>query len=126
MGSLPDAHECRVDFEHVRDVPGALRSDFVFVDTENSGSLTLGGTNAVALTQSWKWLRLPDGSDTGVDIKRLSNLDDALSSVGASARFVQPTKCIIIEAAIHKQPLSVGADGVNSSQSGPRGAGGRF
>ena len=74
------------------------------VTPHRSAQTTSVGTNAVALTQSWKWLRLPDGSDTGVDIKRLSNLDDALSSVGASAILVQPTKCIMIEAATHKQP----------------------
>ena len=42
MGSLPDAHECRVDFEHVRKVLSALRSEVVPIDTENNGNLALG------------------------------------------------------------------------------------
>ena len=75
------------------------------------------GTNAFALTQYWKWLRLPDGSDAGVDLKCLSNLDDALGSVGPAAKLLHPTKFIIVEAAIQKQCiLSMGADGVNHAQ----------
>ena len=46
-GSLLDAFERRVDFEHVRKVIGARRSELVEADTENnanlaSGVLTLG------------------------------------------------------------------------------------
>ena len=47
MGSLPDAHECHVDFEHVRKVFGALRSEVVPIDTENNGNLALGSTDGV-------------------------------------------------------------------------------
>ena len=46
MGSLPDAHECRVDPEHVHDVLGALRSEVVVIDTANNGNLVLGGADA--------------------------------------------------------------------------------
>ena len=45
LGSLLDAHECRVDFEHVRKVLGALRSEFVIVDTEHNGDLALWGAD---------------------------------------------------------------------------------
>ena len=53
MGKLPDAHECRVDFKHVRKVLGALRSEFVeHVDTENNGNLALMGADGVNHSQS--------------------------------------------------------------------------
>ena len=52
MGSLPDAHECRVDFEHVRKVLGAHRSEVVATNTENNGNLALGGTDGVNGSQS--------------------------------------------------------------------------
>ena len=39
MGSLPDAHECLVDLEHIRKVLGALRSEVVAANTENNGNL---------------------------------------------------------------------------------------
>ena len=42
LGSFPDAHECRVDLEHVRDVLGALRAELVVVDTANNGNVSLG------------------------------------------------------------------------------------
>ena len=63
---------------------------------------------------------MPDGSDAGVDLQCLSNLEYALSGVDAIAIFVQPAEGIIVEAVIHKhnhcQWLSTGADGVNASQ----------
>ena len=34
FGSLPDAREGRVDFQHVREVLGALRSEVVAVNTK--------------------------------------------------------------------------------------------
>ena len=43
LGSLPDAHECRVDLEHVCDVRGALRSDLVDVDAENKWQFGVRG-----------------------------------------------------------------------------------
>ena len=52
LGKLPDAHECRVDFKHVRKVLGALRSEFVDVDTENNGNLALMGADGVNHSQS--------------------------------------------------------------------------
>ena len=41
IGQLPDARECRVEFEHVRKVLGALRSEAVAANTENNGNLAL-------------------------------------------------------------------------------------
>ena len=58
MGSLPDALEHRVDFEHVREVLGALRSEHVVADTENNvnlvsrGNLASGGADSVNSSQS--------------------------------------------------------------------------
>ena len=71
------------------------------------------GTNTFALRVSER-PRLPDGSDAGVDLQCLSNLDYALSSVGAIAIHILPAENIVVEAAIHKhnhcQRLSMGAD----------------
>ena len=47
LGSLLDAHECCVDFEHVRKVLGAHRSEVVAANTENNGKLALMGTDGV-------------------------------------------------------------------------------
>ena len=44
---MPDAHECRVDFEYVRKVFGALRSEVVLIDTANNGNLVLGGVDVL-------------------------------------------------------------------------------
>ena len=46
LGSLLDAHECCVDFEHVRKVLGAHRSEVVAANTENNGKLALMGADA--------------------------------------------------------------------------------
>ena len=52
LGSLLDAHECRVDFEHVRKVLGAHRSEVVGANTENNGNLPLMGADSVNSSQS--------------------------------------------------------------------------
>jgi hypothetical protein len=44
FGSLPDAREGCVDFQHVREVLGALKSEVVTFETE-SGNLALGGAD---------------------------------------------------------------------------------
>ena len=46
LGSLLDAHECCVDFEHVRKVLAAHRSEVVAANTENNGKLALMGADA--------------------------------------------------------------------------------
>ena len=43
LGSLLDASERCVEFEHVREVFGALISEAVPADTEKNGDLTSGG-----------------------------------------------------------------------------------
>ena len=53
LSSLPDAHECRVDLEHVRDVLNALRSELVFVDTDNKWRFGVRGINGVNNSQMW-------------------------------------------------------------------------
>ena len=45
LGSLLDAHECCVDFEHVRKVLGAHRSEVVAANTVNNGKLALMGAD---------------------------------------------------------------------------------
>jgi hypothetical protein len=45
LGSFPDAREGCVDFEHVREVLGALRSEVVAVDADNNSNLALGGAD---------------------------------------------------------------------------------
>ena len=52
LGSLLDAHECRVDFEHVRKVLAAHRSEVVGANTENNGNLALLGADGVNHSQS--------------------------------------------------------------------------
>ena len=52
LGSLLHAHECRVDFEHVRKVLGAHRSEVVAANTENNGNLVLMGTDGVNRSRS--------------------------------------------------------------------------
>ena len=47
LGSLLDAHECCVDFEHVRKVLGALSVEVVAANTEHNGNLALMGTDGV-------------------------------------------------------------------------------
>ena len=53
LGSLLDARERRVDFEHVCKVLGALRSEVVAINTENKGSLASVGTDGVNHSQLW-------------------------------------------------------------------------
>ena len=52
MGSSLDALEHRVDFVHVREVHGALRSELVVADTENNVNLASGAANGVNPSQS--------------------------------------------------------------------------
>jgi hypothetical protein len=113
LGSLLDVHECCVDFEHVCKVLGAPRSEVVAANTENKGNLALMGTNTFAL-RVLERPSLPDGSDARVDLQCLSNLDYALSSVGAITISILPAESIVVEAAIHKhnncQRLSMGTN----------------
>ena len=91
MGSFPDARESRVEFEHVRKVLGALRSKAVVIDTENNGNLALGGTNTDLLVSSQHASRnhVLDTLEGSVAFQHLSDLGDALSSVGASFPIIE-------------------------------------
>ena len=53
---------------------------------------------------------MPDGSDAGVDLQCLSNLDYALSSVGATAILVDAAEGILMEAATRKGRCEWGTD----------------
>ena len=84
---MPDAHECRVDFEHVRKVLGALRSEGVLIYTENNGNLALGGADGVNGARSKPrvsggWVLALYGAleilDGGVDFERFRQVLCAL------------------------------------------------
>ena len=71
LGSLPDAQECRVDFEHVRNVLGALRSESVLVDTNNNGSLVLGSSLVLGGQFGVRGYYLALGGADGVNSSKL-------------------------------------------------------
>ena len=102
-----DARQGLVDGEHVGDMLCTLSAEDIAAEPahENRMDAVTGMSKKRALTvaadayQKANTCDAPDGLQRGIRLEHLADRDNALGSVGAVAKHVEPTKLVIAHAA---------------------------